>query len=46
MVFLIADIPAVRAVNEVFEAIAEAENREFLLRVSFMEIYNEVRFTL
>jgi centromeric protein E len=29
------------AVAEIFELIAEARDREFLLRVSYMEIYNE-----
>ncbi|OAD67088.1 hypothetical protein PHYBLDRAFT_22536, partial [Phycomyces blakesleeanus NRRL 1555(-)] len=30
-----------RAVNEVFENIRQATNKEFLLRVSYLEIYNE-----
>jgi centromeric protein E len=30
------------ALNEVFEYISKSENREFLLRVSYMEIYNEI----
>lgn len=29
------------AVNRTFDSIAETENREFLLRVSYLEIYNE-----
>ena len=30
------------ALQEVFEYISKTENREFLLRVSYMEIYNEI----
>jgi centromeric protein E len=30
------------AVSEVFSIIQETQEREFLLRVSYMEIYNEV----
>ncbi len=40
-----SDLPGIipLAIEDVFTYIAEHPEREFLLRVSYMEIYNEVR---